>query len=57
MNFPNQKRKAKFSDIELIAIDLISEHMGIDSAYQLFTALPDSLYNRIERSVYSKNMH
>jgi hypothetical protein len=54
MNFLNQKRKPKLSDIELIAIDLTSEYMSIDSEYQLFRALPDSLSNRIERSVYNR---
>ena len=36
MNFLNQIRKPKLSDIELIAIDLTSEYMSIDSEYQLF---------------------
>ena len=31
MNFLNQKRKPKLSDIELIAVDLTSEYMSIDS--------------------------
>lgn len=34
MNFLNQKRKPKLSDIELIAIDLTAEYMSIDSEYQ-----------------------
>jgi len=54
MNFLNQKRKPKLSDIELIAIDLTSEYMGIDSEYQLFRILPGFLLNRIERSVYNR---
>lgn len=54
MNFLNQKRTPKLSDIELIAIDLTSEYMGIDSEYQLFRCLPDILSNRIERSVYNR---
>lgn len=53
MNFLNQKRKPKLSDIELIAIDLTSQYMGIDSEYQLFRSLPDELLIRIERSVYN----
>ena len=54
MNFLNQKRKPKLSDIELIAIDLTSEYMSIDSEYQLFRSLPSGLSTRIERSVYNR---
>lgn len=54
MNFLNQKRKPKLSDIELIAIDLTSEYMGIDSEYQIFRLLPSSLSTRIERSIYNR---
>lgn len=48
MNFLNQIRKLRLSDMELIAIDLTSEYMGIDSEYQLFRILPDKLNLRIE---------
>lgn len=54
MNFLNQKRKPKLSDIELIAIDLTSEYMSIDSEYQLFRRLPFSLFSKIEPSVYNR---
>ena len=54
MNFLNQIRKPKLSDIELIAIDLTSEYMSIDSEYQLFRVLPSCLSNKIERSVYNR---
>lgn len=54
MNYLNQIRKPKLSDIELIAMDLTSEYMSIDSEYQLFRTLPDELYCRIERSVYNR---
>ncbi|MDL2241905.1 IS982 family transposase [Bacteroidales bacterium OttesenSCG-928-L03] len=54
MNFLNQIRKPRLSDIELIAIDLTSEYMSIDSEYQLFRVLPDELRSRIERSVYNR---
>lgn len=50
----NQIRKPKLSDIELIAIDLTSEYMSIDSEYQLFRILPSCLSNKIERSVYNR---
>lgn len=54
MNFLNQIRKPKLSDIELIAIDLTSEYMSIDSEYQLFRTLPNYLISKIERSVYNR---
>lgn len=54
MNFLNQIRKPKLSDIELIAIDLTSEYMSIDSEYQLFRSLPSYLSSKIERSVYNR---
>ena len=54
VNFLNQKRKPRLSDIELIAIDITAEYMGIDSDYQLFRFLPESLRSRIERSVYNR---
>lgn len=54
MNLLSQKRKPKLSDIELIAINLISEFLGIDSQRDLFRKLPDNLASRIERSVYNR---
>lgn len=54
MNFLNQKRKPKLSDIELIAIDLTSEFLGIDSERDLFRKLPVDLISRLERSVYNR---
>jgi len=54
MNFLNQIRKPKLSDIELIALDLTSEFMGIDSERDLFRKLSDDLSARIERSVYNR---
>lgn len=53
-NFLNQIRKPKLSDIELIAIDLTAEYMGIDSEHQLFRVLPSCLSRKIERSVYNR---
>ena len=43
MNFLNQIRKPKLSDMELIAIDLTSEFMGIDSERNLFRNLPERI--------------
>lgn len=54
VNFLNQIRKPKLSDIELIAMDLTSEYMGIDSEHQLFRVLPADLASKIERSVYNR---
>ena len=54
MNFLNQKRKPKLSDIELISIDLTSEFMGIDSERDLFRKLPTSSTSKIERSVFNR---
>lgn len=54
MNSLNQKRKPKLSDIELIAIDLTAEYMGIDSEYQLFRVLPEFLSLKIECSIYNR---
>lgn len=54
INFRNQIRKPKLSDIELITIDLTSEFMGIDSEKDLFRKLPENLTSRIDRSVYNR---
>lgn len=54
MNFLNQKRTPQLSDIELIAIDLTSEFLGIDSERDLFRKLPDNLASKVERSVYNR---
>ena len=54
MNFLNQIRLPRLSDLELIAVDLTSEYMGIDSEHQLFRVLPKELKDKIERSVYNR---
>jgi hypothetical protein len=53
-SFLTQIRSPKLKDIELIAINLTSEYMSIDSECQLFRILPDVLKSKIERSVYNK---
>lgn len=53
-NFRNQHRRPRMSDIEVIALSLTAEYMGIDSECQLFRMMPDSLRARIERSVYNR---
>lgn len=54
MDYLHQIRKPKLRDKELIAIDLTSEYMGIDSECHLFRVLPSFLFNKIERSVYNR---
>lgn len=49
-----QIRQPKLSDIELIAINLTAESLGIDSERQLFRMLPNDLTDKIERSNYNK---
>lgn len=53
-NFIHQIRKPKFSDLELIALNLTAEYKSKDSENQLFKELPSSITNRIERSVYNR---
>lgn len=48
-------RKAKMSDIEVVALSFTAEYMSIDSENSLFRQLTDlSLPNLIERSQYNK---
>lgn len=54
MDYLYQIRKPKLRDIELVAIDLTSEYMSIDSECQLFRVLPLDLASKIERSVYNR---
>ncbi|MBC34544.1 MAG: IS982 family transposase [Bacteroidetes bacterium] len=50
-----QIRKPKLSNIELIAMNLTSEYMGIDSECQLFRVINGSeLSGLIDRSVYNR---
>jgi len=50
-----QIRKPKLGNLELIAMNLTSEYMGINSECQLFRDLKyTDLYNLIERSVYNR---
>jgi len=53
-NYVHQIRKPKLSDKELIAVNLTSEYLGIDSECQLFRLLPLVLFSKIERSVYNR---
>ena len=49
-----QRRKPKMSDLELISLNITAEYLSIDSELQLFRKLPNSLIDKIERSVYNK---
>ena len=42
------------ADIEVIAINLAAEYLGIDSECDLFRKLPGDLCSGIERSVYNR---
>lgn len=53
-NFLIQIRKPKLSDLRIIAINLTSEYMSIDSEHQLFRVLPTEIKSLIERSVYNR---
>jgi len=53
-NFLNQIRVPKMSDIEVIALNITSEYLGIDSERELFRRLPKHLLEKIERSVYNR---
>jgi hypothetical protein len=53
-NFLSQIRKPRLTDLKVIAINLTSEYMSIDSEYQLFRILPVEITSLIERSVYNR---
>lgn len=53
-SFLTQIREPKLKDIELIALNLTSEYMSIDSECQLFRIIPKVLSSKIERSVYNR---
>ncbi|QZO86596.1 IS982-like element ISRa1 family transposase [Riemerella anatipestifer] len=49
-----QRRTPKMSDLEVISLNITAEYLSIDSELQFFRKLPNSLINKIERSVYNK---
>jgi len=51
---PYQRRKPVLADIEVVAINLTAEYLGIDSECDLFRKLPPELCSGIERSVYNR---
>ena len=53
-----QVRKPKLSNIEVIALSLTAEYMGVDSECQLFRIIQGTkLEGLIERSVYSQSLN
>lgn len=52
--YQKQIRVPRLSDIELLALEFTAESMGIDSERQLFRVLPDSIREKIGRSVYNR---
>ncbi len=53
MDYLRQIRKPKLHDLELVAIDLTSEYMSINSECQLFRIVSKALSNKIERNFYN----
>ncbi|CAA7387085.1 hypothetical protein CHRY9393_01387 [Chryseobacterium fistulae] len=53
-NFPDQIRKPKLNDKEVVSLVLVAEYLGIDSEYELFRRIPKSLSLLKERSVYNR---
>lgn len=54
-NYLTQRRPPKLSDIELVAMNLTAEYMGIDSECQLFRTIDKlEISDKIERSVYNR---
>ena len=51
---PYQRRRPKMSDLEVVAISLSGEYLGVDSEYDLFRKLPPELGHKIERSVFNR---
>ena len=51
---PYQRRRPMLSDIEVVAINLAAEYLGMDSECDLFRKLPPELSSKIERSVYNR---
>lgn len=51
---PYQRRRPKMSDLELVALSLSSEYLGVDSEHDLFRKLPAGYVEKIERSVFNR---
>lgn len=55
-NFIKQIRVPKLSDKAVLALNLATESLGIDSEYFLFKQLPPEVEGLIERSVYYRRV-
>ena len=53
-NYFSQIRKPRLSDKEVVSLVLVAEYLGIDSGYELFRKMPETLSSMIERSVYNR---
>ena len=53
-NYFSQITKPRLSDKEVVALVLVAEYLGIDSEYELFRKMPETLSSMIERSVYNR---
>ncbi len=53
-NYFSQIRKPRLSDKEVVSLVLVAEYLGIDSEYELFRKMPETLSSMIERSVYNR---
>ena len=51
---PYQRRRPKMSDLELVALSLSGEYLGVDSEHDLFRKLPAGYVKKIERSVFNR---
>ncbi|UKY84467.1 IS982 family transposase [Elizabethkingia anophelis] len=49
-----QRRIPKLKDLELISLALTAEFMGIDSENHLFRHIPETIRQKIDRSVYNR---
>ncbi|AJW64133.1 Transposase DDE domain protein [Elizabethkingia miricola] len=49
-----QRRISKLKDLELISLALTAEFMGIDSENHLFRHIPETIRQKIDRSVYNR---
>ena len=49
-----QRRVPKLKDLELIIVVLTAKFMGIDSENHLFRHIPDTLGQKIDRSIYNR---
>lgn len=49
-----QRRGLKMSNLELVALSLLGEYLGVDSEHDSFRKLPPGYVQKIERSVFNR---